>query len=247
MQISKILHSPKISIPDPSSFRIKGLHPFWLGLEPLRSLVEWRRTAREIRHLDNISSGQGEPIVLVPLFPFGITIYEVLSSFFKQIGYSVIPLLMPLSISFCDFRSSLFQQLEELAAKEGKLILVGYWWAGAFARDFAAIHPEMVRVVITLGAPPLSYYQWLSELALKIPLHFTKNEGRVFNEMIENQKKIAKVQILNLWSATDGFIGNKMGHSNQECCPKQKFEEVFSSHLGMPFNWNVLQTIARLL
>ena len=223
--------------------RILGIHPLWVNFEWVRFMFEARMTLRHMQDMGGIPKGNGENVVLIPAMPLGEFSCYQLELFLKQAGYCVHPICgRGLIGTLRKRRETITKRALELSAQNGPLVLIGHSLGGCLAREIAEKHPEAVKLAITLGMPKSSNilgmtYPVQGPNRLRAPLH---QKGSASTEPMQAQ---AKPTIVNIWSRNDGLV-------SPSDVPEYEISEsleVRSSHMGMIFNWNVFEVVARTL
>ncbi|MGK5092980.1 alpha/beta hydrolase [Deltaproteobacteria bacterium TL4] len=237
-----------VSCVNPEEMVPQASPSLWSPFELKQAIVELKTALSEGQDLSALPVGHGEPIVFIPTFPWGEVSGNVLKSFLKRLGYCSLTLgIHQFIFSLTLFREILVQRLNQLAAMEGPLVLIGHSVGGLFARDIAAQHPELVRHVITLGMPIMSFSQQPSEQTLQnIPVSWQLPiyENRTLFQELKH-RMIAPISVPStiIWNTQD----QTTQPSASVMQSGEQIIEVDSTHLGLIFNWNVFHVIAEVL
>lgn len=100
--------------------------------------------------------GDGHPVLVVPGFMTNDLYMASLRSKIEAQGYKTYGWHEGINLGASrDDADNLLKRVQEISAENGgqKVSLVGYSLGGVYARELARAHPELVRDVITLGAP----------------------------------------------------------------------------------------------
>ena len=131
--------------------------------------------------------------------------------------------------------------LERLAAETGAAVaLVGWSLGGVVARELARLRPDLVRCVVTLGAPVVGGVRFVT---VSYPWRGRRDE--VERLTLEAGRAPIRVPLTAIWSRRDGIVRG-------EACvdletPGATNIEVRSAHWGLGFDPDALEAIARAL
>lgn len=137
--------------------------------------------------------------------------------------------------------SKLDDQIERVYARhKQKILLVGWSLGGYYAREMYRLHPDKIRLIITLGSPlkVLSH----SSIDSVFKLFAAGNPLDLAMEMNRAAEKLpADAPVVSLYSRTDGIVPAHFCRLDEF----RQFEycEVSSSHMGLPFNPRALEII----
>lgn len=129
----------------------------------LLQLAHWRWQ----KQLKQVPQGDGHSVMTIPGFGGGDGSMAILRRFLDKSGYDAQPwelgtnlvdkrvTTMDEILEFClKKEADIAERLEMLANNSGeKVSLIGWSMGGVFANSLAQTHPDLIRQVITLGAP----------------------------------------------------------------------------------------------
>lgn len=128
----------------------------------------------------------------------------------------------------------------EAVADKRKVLLVGWSLGGIYARELARAHPEMVRGVVTLGAPfsgdlktnnnVRAFYEWMAGHPVDQP---------PFPRILDNPP----VPTLALWSRRDGIVSVRAARGLEG--ERDKAVEINTTHMGFAVSRAALEQINR--
>jgi pimeloyl-ACP methyl ester carboxylesterase len=100
-------------------------------------------------------AGDGHPVLLVPGFLRGEAYMRPLQRFLRARGYAVYGWRLGVNVGPTERAlDGLERRLLEIVVREGRpASLIGHSLGGAFAREIAKQHPELVRQLIVLASP----------------------------------------------------------------------------------------------
>jgi pimeloyl-ACP methyl ester carboxylesterase len=192
-----------------------------------------------------LPDGAGRPVLLVPGFGFGDLSTLPLQVALHEAGYSVLRSHIVANIRCSDRTvAALAEVAADAVARDGgrRLLVVGHSRGGMIGRGLAARHPDLVELVISLGAPlnhEFAFYEIPAPMvsALRVA-HWRDPELRerrcVTAECTCPYMQAAhrplppQVRLVSLYSTTDGIV-------DWRACvvPGATNIEVPGSHLGM--------------
>lgn len=132
--------------------------PAWQALlGELRTPVEhWQATRQpRARNDDAGHAAQSRPVMLLPGFGTHPARMKPLARALEAAGHRVSDWGLGFNFGPTEDRfQRLCERVEAMARKEGEpLVLAGWSLGGVFAREVARVHPEAVRLVVTMGTP----------------------------------------------------------------------------------------------
>ena len=136
------------------------------------------------------------------------------------------------------------ERTAELAADTGsKVVLVGWSLGGYLAREVARERPDLVRRVITLGAPVVGGPKYTASAPMYRKRGYDLDE--IEATVARREGKPLEVPVAAVFSRSDGVVAWQacVDHLN----PRVTHHEVISSHLGLVCSPVVLLLVARLL
>jgi alpha/beta hydrolase fold len=215
---------------------------FWLLLEG-RAVYELATTALVKPLLRKAPQGDGHPVLVLPGFVASDVSTRPLRRFLKEQGYGAHAWRLGRNLGLRNgLEERIFGRVRELRERyDRKVSLVGWSLGGVFAREVAALEPEHVRSVITLGSPynanPKANHSWRA---------FEWLSGRKIDDIdparVERLRGPLPVPTTSIYSRQDGI-------TNWRCCVEEESSRAESigvpgSHCGLGVNPLVLYAIA---
>lgn len=214
------------------------------ALSDIRSGRDWQSKVGTIPH------GDGHSVLVFPGFMTNDRSTSTLRKRLVSQGYDARP--WDQGINFGQTREKdILHKITDLLKhtymeSSRKVSLVGWSLGGLLAREAARCHPEQVRRVICLGSPiggsPKHTSLW------KVYNIITRLAGRQENVdqlMAQVIKPVEGVHCISIYSDSDGVVPPNI--ACEEESPLTENIKVNSSHLGLPFNADVLQIISERL
>jgi pimeloyl-ACP methyl ester carboxylesterase len=219
-----------------------------LALAPLRELRALReplRWLRARRRLAALPRGDGGPVLVLPGMHVGDWSTAPLRRFLRQLGHDARG--WGLGFHRADLAATLpraLARLAELAAETGRPVaLVGWSLGGVVARELARLRPDLVRALVTLGAPVVGGARYV---VVSYPWRrrgFTPGETE--RRMAEAARAPIAVPATAIWSRRDGIVCGAA--CVDRATPGATNVEVTSAHWGLGFDPDALAAIARAL
>lgn len=190
--------------------------------------------------------GDGHRVLVIPGFMAGDRSTAVLRRFIDRLGYQSIPWEQGRNSGGQSQHEDLIQYFETLIANSDvPITLIGQSLGGVYARELARLHPDSVRMVITLGSP---FGSMTSATSPPFLLRLFKMMSGSTPEQAQKQRlttdsKIAPpVACTAIYSKTDGIVP-------WESCIEgvdqlNENVEIVGSHIGMGFHPHVLHVVA---
>lgn len=218
----------------------------WLLLLESRAFVEywmlWLRAAR----LDDLPRGDGHAVLVIPGFGAGDASMRPLKRALEKLGYAAYGWGYGRNLGMRpEIKRGLAALLQKLHARHrGKVSLIGWSLGGVYAREMARAQPELVRRVITLGAP-INRHPNANNL---MGIFRLINRGKPVKLDLEGfGRRIAPppVPCTAIYTRSDGIV-------HWRCCiedeaPNVENVEVKGSHLGLGYNRQAMRLIAERL
>jgi len=227
---------------EPSEDEVGPPSLLWLLLEG-RAVYELATTALVKPWLRKAPRGDGHPVMVLPGFVASDLSTKPLRNFLKEQGFAAHPWLLGRNLGLRDgLEERLFERLRELRDRyDRKVSLVGWSLGGVFARELAALEPESVRSVITMGSPYNSNpkanhswraFEWVSRRKIE----------HIDPERVARLKEPLPVPTTSIYSRQDGI-------TNWRCCIEDAGHQAESigvpgSHCGLGVNPLVLYAVA---
>ncbi|MCZ8369973.1 MAG: alpha/beta fold hydrolase [Porphyrobacter sp.] len=139
--------------------------------------------------------------------------------------------------------SRLETQLQRLNDDTGrKVSLVGWSLGGVLARELAKLHPERVRLVISLGSP-ISDDRNHTSAARLFELLNGKEPEAMKGGRFRGLDKAPPVPTTSILTKTDGIVHWRGSVQKPQATPTENIE-VYASHCGLGVNPSVMMAIA---
>ncbi len=197
-------------------------YPLWTVMRPL---------------LENLRSGDGHPVLVLPGFTAADRSTVPLRSLLRRLGYRTYGWKLGANLGPTPrIVNGLERRFDEIVERESgrQVSLVGWSLGGIFAREIARNHPELVRQVITLGSPirmvpgdkSAASGMWDSLQDLHDPA--------AVEIMSEPNRPPLPVPTTSVYTRTDGIVHWRTCLEAKG--PTSENVEVFGSHCGLGFN-----------
>jgi len=192
-----------------------------------------------------LPTGNGQPVLVLPGFGASDVSTRPLRRSLGRLGYSSYGWAQGTNTGMnSKRRDMLVTQLHAIHARHGQPVtLVGWSLGGVFARELARVFPERVSQVFTLGSPINGDPEANNVSAL----------FKLFNPKHQNPDREAfferipapPVPCTAIYTRQDGIV-------SWQCClendgPMTENVEVTGTHVGLPWNPQVLAAIAERL
>lgn len=132
----------------------KPPHPFWTLTEG-RAILEFGAFGLLRRQMRNLPKGDGHPVLVLPGFMASDRSTRPMRKLFDDLGYDSYGWGLGRNVRFNQTREREMSDLVERIFDETnqKISIVGWSLGGVFARELAKMHPDVVRLVVSLGSP----------------------------------------------------------------------------------------------
>ncbi len=232
-----------------------------LLLELPRASLELYRFAgkRWRKMLHQAPRGDGHPVMTLPGFGGSDASMAFLRRYLDQLGYQAQPwelgtnlirervTSMDEVLAFCDeMEQAIVLRVQEIMEKTGeKTSLIGWSMGGVYANSLAQSQPELVRQVITLGAPvgdPRGTSVW--NILKRLSGGDIPDEEQNIEGWLQRKNQISgrKVPTSLLFSLYDGAVSRESAVIDGDNWVENI--EVPSSHMGFAHNPLVYWVIA---
>jgi pimeloyl-ACP methyl ester carboxylesterase len=223
-------HHDDLKAPGLLRLMLEGRAPWEYGA--LLAALPWLR---------RLPPGDGHPVIVYP----GLGAHDLttapLRRFLQGLGYSAYPWKQ--GFNFGPRRGVLEAVREHLhrivERHDAKASLLGWSLGGLYAREMAKEHPDLVRCVVTLGAPfaghpratnAWRFYQLVSGQDIHDP------------ELIDQLRAPPPLPTTSIFSKTDGVVAWQCSLNDATALAENI--EVHASHIGMGMNPLALYAIA---
>lgn len=221
---------------------------FWLITEAGRALTELSISIPYRSFYRSCETGDGHPVLILPGFMASDRSTGPLRKFVDKLGYAAYGWDLGRNVAKIEFLDDLARKMEEIyEIHEEPITLIGWSLGGVFARQLAKAHPDLVRQVITLGAP----FRGVSKPNNVAWIYNLLNGGQKVRDVdpaiLEDIPLPAPVPTTAIYTKEDGIVPWKLCMEEREDEWHQNIQ-VRGSHLGLGVNPTVLNIIAdRLL
>lgn len=214
-------------IPRPSLIRFLG--------EPVLVWKDLWQSKQFKKSYPATKSGDGHPVLVLPGLLGNDLATSSLRTFIGKIGYA--PYGWEMGTNMGDIRklNKLLKKIEDLHEKhQTKVSLIGWSLGGVYARQLGKRRPDLIRQIITMGAPFANIEQ--------------SNNAAWFYKLINNNRPLseedqawklnipapAPVPTTAIYSKTDGIVPWQSCMEDPEDMWHQNIE-VQGSHFGLPY------------
>ena len=215
----------------------KPPHPFWTLTEG-RAIFEFGAFGMLRKSMLNLPKGDGHPVLVLPGFMASDHSTGPMRRLFNDLGYKAY-------VVFNEIREREMSDLvERIYAENGrKLSIVGWSLGGVYARELAKMHPDIARIVVSLGSPISNNrrHSAPSRLFEAINGKQTKPEAEGRYRDLEAAPPVPTTSIL---TKTDGVVSWR---GSVQCPTKGHQTEnivVPASHVGLGVNPLVMLAVA---
>lgn len=228
---------------DPADVASPAARLLLLEARMLPEIASLALTARKLRA--GLPRGDGHAVMIVPGFGAGDRATSPLRRLLASLDYAVYGWEQGANFGMRPpLKKALNLRLHKLYERHGPVSLIGWSLGGVFVREMARYTPQYVRRVFTLGSP-INVRPDANNL---MPLFRLINAGKPVNLDLEGfRRRIAPppVPCTAIYSRTDGIVA-------WPCCrepdaPNTDNVEVRGSHMGLPYNAEVIRAIAERL
>ncbi|MEQ3637407.1 alpha/beta hydrolase [Alcanivorax sp.] len=189
--------------------------------------------------------GKRQPVIVLPGFGASDRSTRPLRMALGKLGYSVYGWAQGTNLGMNSKRKNLLvTQLQEIGARHQQPVaLVGWSLGGVFARELARAFPDLVSQVFTLGSPingdpdannVSTLFSW-----------FNPNRPPTDRDAFNQRIAAPPVPCTAIFTREDGIVAWQC--SQEESGPMTENVEVQGTHVGLPWNPQVLAAIAERL
>lgn len=229
-----------------ADFTIKPPSALLALTELPRALLEFGMLPMAMPALASLPRGDGHPVLVIPGFNASDKSTRILRFYLRQMGYDAHSWDLgrnrgPRTIG--DEGEKLIDRVEAIHAIAGRRVsIVGWSLGGIMARVVARRVPDMVRQVITLGAPFAG-----SPRATRVWRMYEYLAGHQIDDAralayLDQSAAPLPVPATAIWSRDDGIV--PWANCVEPDCATSDNIEVFGSHFGLPVNAAVLYAVA---
>lgn len=222
----------------------KPPHPFWTLTEG-RAIFEFGAFGLFRNSMRNLPKGDGHPVLVLPGFMASDHSTRPMRRLFNDLGYNAYGWGLGRNVKFNEDRERAMSDLVERIYDETgeKLSIVGWSLGGVFARELAKMHPDIVRLVVSLGSPITNDRRHSAPSRLFEAINGKETrpeaEGR-YRDLAE----APPVPTTSILTKTDGVVSWR---GSVQCPSKGEQTEnivVPASHVGLGVNPLVMVAVA---
>ncbi|MEO8152525.1 MAG: alpha/beta hydrolase [Rhizobacter sp.] len=214
-----------------------------LGMEPFRAAIEYAG----MRCMDQaqLPEGDGHPVIIFPGLAADKRALVPLRNCCEALGYAVYDWEQGFNTGprgdIDEWLGNLAEHVRGVATLHSRRVsLVGWSLGGIYAREIAKMRSHLVRQVVTLGTPfggtgSETNVGWLYRMV-------NGNEPVIDEHLATRLRTTPPVPTTSIYSRSDGVV------AWQTCLLDGSFQaenvEVDGSHIGLPWNPQVLRIVA---
>lgn len=218
----------------------------WFAAEAPRFAMQMGKTLWELPDRENLPQGDGHPVVFFPGFATGNGATFFMRKVLKEQGHNCLKWCHGHNLGITEeMVEGVVHQISELAWEHKQQVsLVGQSLGGSVARVVANMIPHEVRCLVTLGSPINGLGDVLDNVKAMYDMRTVGHQGAeeawqsYFTMIVDNPP----IPSTSIYSKSDGVVG--WGESLQTETDHAENVEVFSSHLSMGFDIEVIKIIA---
>jgi alpha/beta superfamily hydrolase len=186
----------------------------------------------------------GHPVMILPGFMSTKASTKMLREHVAKLGYPVYDWGMGRNYGKMEYMAMLVERLEKIKAKHGaKVSVIGWSLGGVFAREIAKARPDLIRQVVTLGAP----FQDITHPNNVSWIYTLISGGKKVEDtdwaLLENMPNPAPVPTTAIYTKEDGIVPWQVCMEMQEDALHQNVQ-VRGSHFGLGVNSSVFWIIS---
>ncbi|MEM8889156.1 MAG: alpha/beta hydrolase [Bacteroidota bacterium] len=223
-------------IPRPSWIRFFG-EPFLVWKDIAQSLLFQQS-------YDAIPSGDGHPVLILPGFLGNDLSTLFLRRFIQNLGYSSYGWEMGTNLGDIRKLHGLLEKIEYLHQKhQSKVSLIGWSLGGVYGRQLAKRRPDLIRQIITMGAPFADIEQSNNAAWFYKVINQNRPVTEKEREWLVDIAAPAPLPTTAIYSKVDGIVPWQTCMEYPEDNWHQNIE-VGGSHLGLPYTpavWIVVE------
>lgn len=222
-----------------------------LGVEPFRAALEYAG----MRFMDReaLPEGDGHPVIIFPGLASDKRALEPLRACCEALGYAVYDWEQGFNTGphgdIDEWLHNLAEHVRGVATLHNRRVsLIGWSLGGIYAREIAKLRAPLVRQVLTLGTPFLARgsetnVAWLYRLV-------NGSAPFVDDQLAARLRETPPVRTTSIYSRTDGVVAWETcvldvdGDGDCEEGGEAENVEVDGSHIGLPWNPQVLRIVA---
>ncbi len=223
--------------------KAKPPHRFWTLTEG-RAFFELGAFYASRPMLSQLPKGDGHAVMVLPGFMATNSSTVPMRRLLRDLGYDAHGWDAGRNVRVNEELLQVIEaQLSELYENTGrKVSLVGWSLGGVLARELAKLHPEMVRLVISLGSPISDDRNHTS--AARLFKFFNGDEPEQLRDgQFQGLDVAPPVPTTSILTKTDGVVHWRGSVQKKGEFPSENIE-VYASHLGLGVNPSVMIAMA---
>lgn len=217
---------------------------FWTFTEG-RAIFEFGAFNLLKRQMKNLPTGDGHPVLFLPGFMASDHSTQPMRRLFDELGYETFGWGLGRNVKFNAEREIAMRDLlSGIAQRTGrKVSIVGWSLGGVFARELAKMHPDITRLVISLGSPISSNRKYSSARHLFEAIN-GKTTAPEADGRYADLDTAPPVPTTSIFTKTDGIVAWR--GSVQKPSEHTQTENIIvpASHVGLGVNPIVMVAIA---
>ncbi|MEL7042726.1 MAG: alpha/beta fold hydrolase [Pseudomonadota bacterium] len=222
----------------------KPPHPFWTLTEG-RALLELGAFSLLRKQMQNLPKGDGHPVLVLPGFMASDHSTRPMRRLFNDLGYISYGWGLGRNVRFNDTRERQMSDLVERIYEENgaKLSIVGWSLGGVFARELAKAHPDIVRLVVSLGSPITNNRRHAAPSRLFEAINGKETPPEAAGRY-RDLAEAPPVPTTSIFTKTDGIVAWR--GSVQQPSAHRETENIVvpASHVGLGVNPLVMLAVA---
>ena len=218
-----------------------------LALAEGRAVFELAAFAAFRPLLGMLPRGDGHPVLVLPGFLASDRSTAPLRDLLDRLGYVAHGWGLGRNVRVDQQRIKALEEhllaIHKVAGR--KVSIIGWSLGGVFARELAKMHPQVVRLVITLGSPIADDRGHSNARPLFDLLNGRKPASQRNGQRFTQRAKAPPVPTTSILTRTDGVVHwrGSVQHRHHDH-PQTENIEVHASHLGLGVNPSVVIAIA---
>lgn len=214
-----------------------------LRMAEARSILEFGSFNLLRKQMQRLPKGDGHPVLVLPGFMASDRSTIPMRQLLTNLGYNTFGWKMGRNVKFNPERDQMMSDLlTRIYAESGrKVSIVGWSLGGVFAREIAKKHPEMVRMVISMGSP-ITTERKISTVRKLYDFINGRELDPSFKARFEALGEAPPVPTTSIFTKTDGVVAwqgsiQEPGNETENIC-------VPASHIGLGVNPLVMVALA---
>ena len=234
-----------------SEWETPSVEPRWrpsLALEQRAGVELAELLASPVYYGLGVPRGDGRSVLLLPGFLGSDSYLTILGGWLRRIGYRPAQSGIPFNAgSMVRLLRHVERRCEELAAREGRLTIIGHSLGGIFARITAVNRPDLVEDVIALGSPLVGNPRHASHPLVRalgdmMILGDSEREDWAMRQLAQPLSE--DVRLTSIYTREDAVVHYRACLDDD---PQSDCIEVRGTHTGLAWNAAVYRHLGRLL